>query len=165
MATDRQIAANRCNAKRSTGPRSRAGRKRSSRNSFRHGLAAAITADAEGIRLIERLARKIAGTTTDIVTLQCAQAVAQAEFDLTQVRRIKIALMSRVKLTGGTANASSGGGAKTPGMPTKQPDAIADAIREALSDLIRFDRYERRAAAQRARALHILLERRKGGAT
>lgn len=164
MATDRQIAANRQNAKRSTGPRSRAGKKRSSRNSFRHGLAAAITANAEGIRLIERLARKIAGTTTDIVALRCSQGVAQAEFDLTQVRRIKVALMSRVELTGGTPNVSSGG-EETPGVPTTPPDAIADAIREALSELIRFDRYEQRAAARRARALHILLERKNGGAT
>ncbi len=46
MPTDRQIAANRRNARRSTGPRSAAGRKRSSRNSHRHGLAAGVTATA-----------------------------------------------------------------------------------------------------------------------
>jgi hypothetical protein len=73
--------------------------------------------------------------------------------------------MSRVMLTGGTPNASqslgqlTSGEAETPGMPTTQPDGTADAIRDALSQLIRLDRYERRAAARRARALHILLER------
>lgn len=39
MATDRQIAANRANANKSTGPRSQAGRARSSQNARRHGLS------------------------------------------------------------------------------------------------------------------------------
>ena len=41
MATKRQIAANRRNARRSTGPRSAAGKAASSANALRHGLAAA----------------------------------------------------------------------------------------------------------------------------
>jgi hypothetical protein len=40
MATDRQIAANRENAKKSTGPRTGPGKRRSRRNAFRHGLNA-----------------------------------------------------------------------------------------------------------------------------
>ena len=40
MATDKQIAANRLNAKNSTGPRSDAGKRRSRRNAIRHGLTA-----------------------------------------------------------------------------------------------------------------------------
>jgi hypothetical protein len=39
MATEKQIAANRANAKRSTGPKTAAGRARSSRNAYRHGLS------------------------------------------------------------------------------------------------------------------------------
>ena len=39
MASDRQIAANRKNAKKSTGPSSEAGKRRSAKNAFRHGLA------------------------------------------------------------------------------------------------------------------------------
>jgi hypothetical protein len=162
VATDRQIAANRRNARRSTGPRSRAAKKRSSRNSFRHGLAAGGAANAERIKQIERLARKIAGARADFVTLECARTIAQAEFDLAQVRRIKVALMSRVMLTGGTPNASKSVGQLTNGeAETKQPDGTDDAIRRALSELTRLDRYERRAAARRARAAHILLERKR----
>ena len=41
MATKRQIAANRRNARRSTGPKSAAGKAASSANALRHGLAAA----------------------------------------------------------------------------------------------------------------------------
>jgi hypothetical protein len=40
MATERQIAANAANAKLSTGPRTAAGRSRSSRNSLKHGIRA-----------------------------------------------------------------------------------------------------------------------------
>jgi hypothetical protein len=39
MATARQIAANRRNAQRSTGPRTAAGKSTSSRNALRHGLS------------------------------------------------------------------------------------------------------------------------------
>ena len=39
MASNRQIEANRKNAKRSTGPRTAEGRKRASRNALRHGLS------------------------------------------------------------------------------------------------------------------------------
>ena len=40
MSTLRQIAANRRNAEKSTGPRTEAGRRRSRRNALRHGLCA-----------------------------------------------------------------------------------------------------------------------------
>jgi hypothetical protein len=43
MATDKQIAANRLNAKNSTGPRTNAGKHRSRRNATRHGLTAETT--------------------------------------------------------------------------------------------------------------------------
>jgi hypothetical protein len=39
MPTERQIAANRRNARKGTGPRSRADKRRASRNSDRHGLS------------------------------------------------------------------------------------------------------------------------------
>jgi hypothetical protein len=45
-------------------------RKRSSRNSLRHGLAVSVTATAERVKDIERLARKIAGASADILTLE-----------------------------------------------------------------------------------------------
>jgi hypothetical protein len=154
VATDRQIAANRRNARRSTGPRSRPGRKRSSRNSFRHGLTAA---NAERIKQIERLARKIAGATADFLTLECARTIAQAQFDLAQIGRVKIAVMSRVNGFGGSEPPSAG--AVT--MSTTEHDGTADAIRGALSELMKLDRYERRAAVRRARALRSFLERKK----
>jgi hypothetical protein len=40
MVSDRQIAANRFNAQKSTGPRTQKGKRRSRRNAFRHGMTA-----------------------------------------------------------------------------------------------------------------------------
>ena len=179
MATDRQIAANRRNARRSTGPRSGAGRKRSGRNSFRHGLAAAATATAERIKHIERLARNIAGASTDVVTLECARTIAQAEFDLAQIRRVQVELTSRVMAFGGletpVASRSLGeikrffsgldrgelvrfDGLEPPAMPTTEPERTAEAIRRALLELLMLDRYQRRAAGRCARALRRFSE-------
>lgn len=62
MASERQIAANRRNAGRSTGPRSRKGKKRVSRNAIRHGLSMPL-AGAALTEQIDALARKIAGET------------------------------------------------------------------------------------------------------
>ena len=179
MASHRQIAANRRNARRSTGPRSAAGRKRSSWNSFRHGLTAGVTATAERTKYIEQLARKIAGATTDIVTLECARTIAQAEFDLAQIRRAKVALISRLMAFGeldmGDESQWLSYGKlflrgftrgecilperiETPAMPTAEPERTAEAIRRALPELIKLDRYERRAAARCARGLHTFLD-------
>jgi hypothetical protein len=52
---------------------------------------------------------------------------------------------------------------ETSGTPIPPPDGTADAIQMALSELIKLDRYERRAARRRARALHILLDRKYRG--
>jgi hypothetical protein len=38
-------------------------------------------------------------------------------------------------------------------MPSAEPDRLAEAIRRALPELVKLDRYERRAAARRDRAV------------
>ena len=187
MASDRQIAANRRNARRSTGPRSAAGRTRSRRNSFRHGLAAGVSANAGRIEQIERLARKIAGASPDILTLEGARTFAQAEFDLAQIRRVKVALISRVMAFGGLGKPDddfqSQGQARrflsalkrgelilpdrieTPPVPPTELERTTEAIRRLLPELVKLDRYEQRAAARRARAMHTFLDRKKGQTT
>ena len=67
MASERQIAANRRNACRSTGPRSGAGRKRASRNAYRHGLTLSITSTAAFAKQLDTLVRKIAGDSEDAI--------------------------------------------------------------------------------------------------
>jgi hypothetical protein len=58
MATEKQVAANRQNAKSSTGPRTDAGKRRSRRNALRHGLTAetviGVHEDATAYRALQR---------------------------------------------------------------------------------------------------------------
>ena len=65
MASEGQLAANRRNARKSTGPRSGAGKTRASRNAYRHGLTLSITSTAEYAKQLETLVRKIAGDTKE----------------------------------------------------------------------------------------------------
>jgi hypothetical protein len=101
MATERQIAANRRNASRSTGPRSGAGKKRASRSSYRHGFSAWIAPGAGRAKRIEQLARQIAGDAADVLSLEWARSAAQAEFDLADARQAKVALIERLQTDGG----------------------------------------------------------------
>ena len=45
MASEKQIAANRANAKKSTGPKTPTGKLKSSRNAYRHGLSGPLLSD------------------------------------------------------------------------------------------------------------------------
>jgi hypothetical protein len=179
VPSEKQILANRRNARRSTGPRSGAGKKRASRNSYRHGLTAGVTSNTERARQIERLARKIAGNTTVGVALEWARAVAQAEFDLAQIRRVRVALISCAMAFDGIESSASFQSlgeinrffkgldrgelvlperGEAPAMPRTEPARTAEAVRRALPELVKLDRYERRAAGRRARAAHLFLD-------
>src|SRR5262245_41493579 len=181
MASDRQITANRRNARKSTGPRSGAGRKRASRNAYRHGLTLSIVSIKEYAKQLETLARKISGETKDAVKLERARAIAQAELELARVRRAKVALIERASslgeldppqltaagsirlldvrgrdinavnavLQGSDINSSEASAS----MPSQEPQRSAEAVRRVLPELRKLDRYERRAAAQRDRAV------------
>jgi hypothetical protein len=100
MASDQKIAANRRNARKSTGPRSGAGKTRASRNAYRHGLTLSITSTAESAKQLETLVRKIVGDTKDAVKLERARDIAQAELELARVRRAKVALIERASAFG-----------------------------------------------------------------
>jgi hypothetical protein len=99
MATERQIAANRRNARNSSGPRSSAGKRRTSQNSYRHGLAASHM-PSPAARQLDQLARQIAGDSDSVVVLEFARSAAQAEFDLARVRLSKVALINQVSAFG-----------------------------------------------------------------
>ena len=186
MASERQIAANRRNARKSTGPRSGAGRNRASHNAYRHGLTLSIVSTSEYAKQLETLARKIAGDIKDAVKLERARTIAQAELELARVRRAKVALIERASAFGGldppqlTAagsirllNAALRGrdinavnavlrgrdidsSEASASMPSQEPQRSAEAIRRVLPELRKLDRYERRAAAQRDRAVLAL---------
>jgi hypothetical protein len=96
MASEKQIAANRANALKSTGPRTAAGRATSSRNSYRHGLSVPMAPDSE---LVESLARALAGETAAEDQpeaaredqLEAARALAAAQLELMRIREARVA--------------------------------------------------------------------------
>ena len=100
MASERQIAANRLNARKSTGPLSRAGKRRASRNAYRHGLASSRKPDAATARKLDQLARQIVGDSDSEIILELARSAAEAEFDLARVRLTRVALINRVSAFG-----------------------------------------------------------------
>jgi hypothetical protein len=181
VATERQIAANRRNARKSTGPRSSAAKRRTRRNSYRHGLTASVFSNAERTKRIERLARKIAGKATDVVMLEYARDAAQAEFDLARIRRVKVALIERMSALGELQapqafqsvsdvkeflKALDEGKAIVPvqvdaaaTLPATEPERLAAAVRRALPELRKLDRYERRAALLRERSVRAIKDR------
>lgn len=76
MATKRQIKANRRNAKRSTGPRTEAGKAASSANALRHGLTAthAVVLPDENANAFENLQREVFADLDPQNALQAALA-------------------------------------------------------------------------------------------
>jgi hypothetical protein len=61
MASEKQIAANRANAMRSTGPKTRAGKLASSRNAYRHGLSGPWRLDPFTLVKVDAIALAVAG--------------------------------------------------------------------------------------------------------
>lgn len=133
MPSDRQIAANRNNAKKSTGPRSEAGREESRYNARRHGLAIAIRTDPAFHDEIEKLAK--------VLSLACgmqkvderAREAAGAELDLLRIRKIRVCLLETLSLVA--------------------KDGTSSNLAEVNDKLAKLERYERRAFSRRNRAL------------
>jgi hypothetical protein len=129
MATEKQIAANRANAKHSTGPKTKLGRCVSSHNALRHGLACP-TRDEAVLRDIDHLTRTLAQDGTNDDQLAAARQVALAQIDLLRVRMVRATLLASVNLEGCSCN--------------------------GLKRLIALDRYERIARAKRRMAANKL---------
>lgn len=99
MASERQIAANRSNARKSTGPTSRGGKRRSAANARTHGLAEPIAGQAEFARLIDDLADKIAGELPSAVRRSYARVVAECEVELHRVICVRVGLIEQARVT------------------------------------------------------------------
>ena len=133
MTSERKIAANRKNAKKSTGPRSAAGRAASRHNARRHGLATGIGSDPAFRDDIEILAKLLAGGRENIG--EFAREAAEAHLNLTRIRRIRAELYARMRFF----------------------DAASTEDLMALAEqFARLERYERRAFSRRKRALRLI---------
>ncbi len=114
--------------------------------------------------------------------MEYARAAAEAEFGIARVRQAKIALIERMLAFGeleppqlfqslreikaffkgldrGELNISTPVVDALETMPSAGADRLAEAVRRALPELLKLDRYERRAAALRDQALRPLRSR------
>jgi hypothetical protein len=89
VTSDRKITANRNNAKKSTGPRSGAGRGAARRNARRHGLAVAIGGDPAFHEDIEKLAMALSFASGTQKVSEFAREAAEATLDLARIRKVR----------------------------------------------------------------------------
>jgi hypothetical protein len=86
VSSARKIAANRTNARGSTGPKTAHGRARVARNALRHGLNVPIYSDPAMTEELDMLTREIAGTEAHAEIGVLARGLAEAYLDLRRVR-------------------------------------------------------------------------------
>ena len=130
MASERQIAANRRNAKKSSGPRSANGKARSRQNAFQHGLSIPSGAIPAFQPDVMWLARALSPASEDIG--DAALTAAEAEIDLLRIRKYRAGLIEESRNQVGQISAD-----------------LAD-------DLDKLERYERRNFARRNKALRAI---------
>jgi len=126
MATEKQIAANRANAQKSTGPKTLAGKLKSSRNAYRHGLSYPLRVDPVTSAKADAIAHALIGEDPNEEKLRLAMGFAQAQLELQRIRSTRADLMAKVDLN--------------------QPDLYE------LQRLVALDRYERYAHTKLRRA-------------
>jgi hypothetical protein len=156
MMSERQLRANRRNAQKSTGPKSRAGKKRAGQNAYRHGLGVGILPDPDWITKIEALARDIVDSTSGQIDLGQARSVAHAQFEVRRVRSMSTALVKQI-LAGCDRSGWTAAADRAVPPDDKEPDRTAEAVGHALSVLKVFDRYESRAAVRRDKAVQEII--------
>jgi len=163
MATDKQIAANRQNALRSTGPRTPLGKARSRANSLRHGLLSKVGADPALVAGAEKLALSVAREHGQPDHCVEAHTIAEAELTILQARAVRARLLD-ANSTGRTLDRAAndlrhlpeGADDGIPVVATTRDNDLASAYLDLLPTLSRIDRYEKTAILRRQRALRSL---------
>jgi hypothetical protein len=150
LTSFRLAAANRRNARRSTGPRTASGKRSVAVNALRHGLSISVFADQVLAKEIAELAERLVSGATDPRMRELAMEVAAAQVDVERVRHARHAVFAR----------------RTMGASGTEPRSgeLCDGIHE----LVALDRYERRAISRRRssiRAWQAALFRAAGSAS
>jgi hypothetical protein len=118
MTSERQIAANRRNAQRSTGPRSTTAKMRVRRNALRHGLAAVIVNHSITAAEVDDLATAIGGKDAAPIEREQALIIAECEVTLRRVRAARVEVVEQMGLLPPTQG---------PDAPTGAPGLAAES--------------------------------------
>jgi hypothetical protein len=166
VTSQTRIAASRGNARRSHGPRTADGKSRVARNALRHGLYAIKLCDPALAPRIEAVATKLCAGDANPLLREQALIFAENQVLLARVRAARLDAIERRLRDGGTtdevARAASpdppAEKAKRPGQrPLVDPRVEFDAVMEAMPEIERLDRFERRAWRDRSRALRAFI--------
>lgn len=132
MATEKQISANRANAKRSTGPKTAAGRAKSSRNAYRHGLSGDVPLENSVVwaRMNFFAEALLAGKEPTEENMLAAAELAEAQAKILTIRGLRLDMLRKIQPSCGDL-----------------PD---------FSRMFSLDRYERLAHTKRRRASNKL---------
>jgi len=144
MTSTKQLSANKKNGARSRGPRSAAGKARSSGNALRHGLTSNLLNDSSARAEAESLALAIAGPNTSRARLAQAWTVAEAQLDLLRIRGAQVRLLDSAYFAPAVPE---GGG---------QAALSAEVLLEVMPQFVRWHDYERRVLSRLKRAMRAL---------
>jgi hypothetical protein len=143
-ASKKQLSANKKNGARSRGPRSAAGKARSSGNALRHGLTANLMNDSSARAEAESLALAIAGPDPSRARLAQAWTVAEAQLDLLRIRGAQVRLLDSAYFAPAVRK---GGG---------QAVLSADVLLDVMPQFVRWHDYERKVLSRLKRAMRAL---------
>jgi hypothetical protein len=152
MTSERKIVANRRNSRRSSGPRTVAGKLTVGRNALRHGLAAAAHRDSGIAAEVDRLATAIGGENADASQREQALIIAESELTLLRVRAVRTMIFEQLLAATGAADTQEPSERL---LECRRASVIGDSH---LEQLRRLERYERRAFSKRQLAIRILLD-------
>jgi len=151
MSSPARLAANRSNARRSSGPRTAAGKSKAKRNALRHGLSAVTVVDTMLAPRIEAIVRRLCGANANPLLREQALIVAENHVLLARVRVLCLATIER-HLRGASrgAVAPRREGAANPGFEF-------GAMQAAMPEIERLERFERRTWRYRSRAIRSFI--------
>jgi hypothetical protein len=139
-----RLAANRANARRSTGPKSAKGKARAAKNALRHGLNVVARDEVGDSPKVVALASRL-GAGRDPAT----RAAAEAELNLQRIRKLKRNILL-VEL----ARASTEDHEDNKVLVSEE--RLALALVRSADELLKLDGYERKSRSRRKKAFRAL---------